>query len=158
MLPIPAWGRTPGEENANPLQHSCLENQMDSGAWWALGSQSQTRLIDCARMQYSRISHAILHVFCCSVAQSCPTLWLCPWTAARQASLSFINSQSLAKPTSIESVIPSNHLILCCPFFLLFSTFPNLLKRKRVGQVLFSFCSWDKWDLGRFTDFFNSHR
>ena len=32
MLPIPGWGRTPGGENGNALQHSCLENQMDSGA------------------------------------------------------------------------------------------------------------------------------
>ena len=38
-----------------------------------------------------------------------------PWTAARQASLSFTISQSLLKPKSIESVMPSNHLVLCCP-------------------------------------------
>ena len=41
-----------------------------------------------------------------------------PRTAARQASLSFILSWSLLKLMSIESVIPSNHLILCCPTFL----------------------------------------
>ena len=51
---------------------------------------------------------------CCSVTQSCPTL-ATPWTAARQASLSITNSQSLPKLVSIESVMPSNHLILCCP-------------------------------------------
>ena len=49
---------------------------------------------------------------CCSVAQSCPTLCN-PWTAACQASLSCIISQSLLKLISIESVMPSNHLILC---------------------------------------------
>ena len=38
-----------------------------------------------------------------------------PWTAARQASLSITNSQSLLRLMSIESVMPSNHLILCCP-------------------------------------------
>ena len=42
-----------------------------------------------------------------------------PWTAARQASLSITNSQSLPKPMSIESVMPSNHLILHCPLLLL---------------------------------------
>ena len=46
-------------------------------------------------------------------------LFATPWTAARQASLSITNSQSLPKPMSIESMMPSNHLILCCPFLLL---------------------------------------
>ena len=41
-----------------------------------------------------------------------------PWTAACQASLSFTNSQSLLKLMSIESVMPSNHLVLCCPLLL----------------------------------------
>ena len=48
-----------------------------------------------------------------------------PWTAARQASLSFTISQSLPKLMSIESVMPSNHLILCCPLLLLPSSFPS---------------------------------
>ena len=53
-----------------------------------------------------------------SVAQSCPTL--CdPWIAAFQASLSITNSQSSLKLMSIESVMPSSHLILCCPLLLL---------------------------------------
>ena len=47
-----------------------------------------------------------------------------PWTAAWLASLSIANSQSLLKLTSIELVIPSNHLILCHPFLLLPSIFP----------------------------------
>ena len=46
-------------------------------------------------------------------------LFATPWTAALQASLSITNSQSLLKPMSIESVRPSNHLILCHPLFLL---------------------------------------
>jgi len=49
-----------------------------------------------------------------------------PWTAARQASLSITNSQSSPKPMSIESVMPSNHLILCCPLLLLPSIFPSI--------------------------------
>ena len=60
-----------------------------------------------------------------SAAQSCPTLRN-PMTAARQASLSITNSQSSPKPTSIESVMPSNHLILCRPLLLLPSIFPSI--------------------------------
>ena len=51
---------------------------------------------------------------------------MAPWTAARQASLSFTNSQSLFKLMSIESVMPSNHLILCRPLLLLPSIFPRI--------------------------------
>jgi len=47
-------------------------------------------------------------------------LFVTPWNAARQASLSFTISQSLLKLMSIESVMPSNHLILCCLLLLLF--------------------------------------
>ena len=53
-------------------------------------------------------------------------LFAIPWTAARQAFLSITNSQSLLKLMSIESVIPSNHLILCRPLLLLPSIFPNI--------------------------------
>ena len=49
-----------------------------------------------------------------------------PWTAACQASLSITNSQSLLKLMSIELVMPSNHLILCCPLLLLLSIFPSI--------------------------------
>ena len=48
------------------------------------------------------------------------------WTAAWQASLSITSSQSLLKLMSIESVMPSNHLILCCPLLLLPSIFPSI--------------------------------
>ena len=48
-----------------------------------------------------------------------------PWTAALQASLSITNSQSLLKFMSTELVMPSNHLILCCPLLLLPSIFPS---------------------------------
>ena len=49
-----------------------------------------------------------------------------PWTAVCQASLSITNSRSLLKLMSIESVMPSNHLILCCPLLLLLSIFPSI--------------------------------
>ena len=53
-------------------------------------------------------------------------LFVTPWTTARQASLSITNSWSPPNPMSIVSVMPSNHLILCCPFFLLPSIFPSI--------------------------------
>ena len=49
-----------------------------------------------------------------------------PWTAARQASLSITNSRNLLKFMSLESVMPSNHLILYRPLLLVFSIFPNI--------------------------------
>ena len=49
-----------------------------------------------------------------------------PWPAAHQASLSIINSQTLLKFMSIESVMPTKHLILCCPLLLLPSIFPSI--------------------------------
>ena len=57
---------------------------------------------------------------------SCVRLFANPWTAACQASLSFTISQSLLKLMSIESAMPSNHLILCCPLLLLPSIFSNI--------------------------------
>ena len=53
-------------------------------------------------------------------------LFATPWTAACQASLSIANSRSLLKLMSIESVMPSNHLILCHPLLLLPSIFPSI--------------------------------
>ena len=53
-------------------------------------------------------------------------LFVTPWIAAYQAFLSITNSQSQPKPMSIESVMPSNHLILCCPLLLLPSIFPSI--------------------------------
>ena len=63
-----------------------------------------------------------------SSVQSLSHVQLCatPWTAARQASLSITNSQSLPKLMSIKSVIPSNHLILCHPLLLLPSIFYSI--------------------------------
>ena len=65
------------------------------------------------------IQHVLFcHDLSCLIVQSLVTLYD-PWTAAHQASLSMTNSWSLLKLMSIESVMPSNHLILCCPLLLL---------------------------------------
>ena len=61
---------------------------------------------------------------CCSVFKWC--LFATPWTAARQASLSFTISQNLLKLMATELVTPSNHLILCHPLFLLPSILPSI--------------------------------
>ena len=53
-------------------------------------------------------------------------LLVTPWTAERQASLSFTISKSLLKLMSVESVMPSNHIMLCCPLLLLPSIFPSI--------------------------------
>ena len=63
--------------------------------------------------------------FFCLVVK-CIQLFAASWTAAHLASLSFTNSWSLLKLTSIESVMPSNHLILCRPLLLLPSVFPSI--------------------------------
>ena len=65
---------------------------------------------------------------CISSVQLLSDVWLfaAPWTAARQASLSITTSQSLLKLLAIESLMPSNHLILCHPLLLLPSIFPSI--------------------------------
>ena len=57
---------------------------------------------------------------------SCVRLFASPWTTACQASPSITNTQSLLKLMSIELVMPSNHLILCCPLFFPPSIFPSI--------------------------------
>ena len=67
-------------------------------------------------------------IICFGSVQSLSCVWLftTPWTTARQASLSITNSGSLLKLIPIKSVMPSNHLILCCPLLLLPSIFPSI--------------------------------
>ena len=71
------------------------------------------------------LSHTCKNQF--SSVQSLSRVWLfvTPWTAAGQASLSITNSRSLLKLMSIELVMPSNHLILCCSLLLPPSIFPS---------------------------------
>ena len=71
---------------------------------------------------------ALISFFLISSVQlfSCFWLFVTPWTAARQASLSITNSQSLLKLISVVSVMPSNHLILCHPLLLPPSVIPSI--------------------------------
>ena len=93
--------------------------QRPSVRWW----QSQNQNLGVPITQQGFVP---LHSF--SSVQSLSHVWLfvTPWTAARQASLSTTNSQSLLKLMSIESVMLSKHLILCRPLLLLSSIFPSI--------------------------------
>ena len=90
-------------------------------------SPSLSSLLPLLKLDYSKFKLYTLSpsVQFSSVAQSCLTLST-PWTTAHQASLSITNSRSPPKPMSIKSMMPSNHLILCCPVLLLPSIFPSI--------------------------------
>ena len=114
---ICGWGRS--LEKGNPLQYFGLENPMDGEAWWTTVhgvTKSWTRLRDFTFTSFSSVQ------FIRSVVSGSAT----PWTAAHQASQSIINFQSLLKLMPIESVMPSNHLILYCPLLLPPSLFPSI--------------------------------
>ena len=78
-------------------------------------SISCTKTINIFNIQFSSVQ-SLSHV----------RLFATPWTTARQASLSITNSRSLPKSMSVESVMPSSHLILCCPLLLPPSIFPSI--------------------------------
>ena len=99
----PGSGRSPGGGNGNPLQYSCLENPTDRETWWATVhrvTKSQTRL--------KWLSTVTSHFW----------LFVTPWPAACQASLSIIISLSLLRLMSTEPVIPSNHPSSVTAFYL----------------------------------------
>ena len=90
------------------------------------------------------LSYSIISAFYSVVVQLLSRVWLLvtPWTAARQASLSFTISRSLLKLMSIKSVMPSSHLTLCWCFLLLPSIFPSI----RVFSNESALCSsWPKY-------------
>ena len=81
-------------------------------------------ILESSRKHTSTYLHSIYTVIVQLL--SCVQLFAAPWTAAHQASLSFNISWSLLKLTCIESAMPSNHLILCCPLLLLSSIFASI--------------------------------
>ena len=102
-------------------------------------------------------THTHTHTFYLSVQFSCSAMsdFATPWTAAHQASLSITNSQSLLKLMSTESVMPSNHLILCRPFLLL----PLIFLSIRVFSNESALCiRWPKyWSFSFSISPFNEH-
>ena len=84
------------------------------------GDEADTR----AAKLFNRWVNDIWHQLSSVQSLSCVWLFVTPWTAARQTSLSITNSQSLLRLMSTESVIPSNHLILCRPFSSCLQSFP----------------------------------
>ena len=124
------------------LQHRVLDFRVAFVPWMTY----LTFNIYCV-CKLSHFSHIQLFAILCIVAHQAPLsmgfsrqeywfssvqsfsrvrLFVTPWIAACQASLSITNSRSLLKLMSIELVMPSNHLILCCPFLLLPSIFPSI--------------------------------
>ena len=92
----------------------------------SLGHTICQRIILSGKTQPPKLTWASQVVL--SLVQSLSRVWLfaTPWTTAHQASLSITNSQSSPKPMYTELVMPSNHLILCCPLLLLPSIFPSI--------------------------------
>ena len=129
---IPESGRSPGIGNGNPLQYSCLENPMDSGACRATVHRVAKNHIWFKQLSIhaeSYLSQPTKYIYIHTDLQSvqslsCVQISATPWTAPCQASLSITNSWSLLKLMSIESVMPSNHLILCSPFSSCRQSFP----------------------------------
>ena len=110
-LDLKLWGCEPGinktqEGKAELWDEAKIEQNWQTDSIWILSRSLES-----------------LNQFSCSIV---PGLFVTPWTAAHQASLSITNSQSPPKPMSIESVMPSNHLILCRPLLLLPSVFPSI--------------------------------
>ena len=91
----------------------------------------QARTLEWVAISFSNAGEWKVKVKSLSLVQ----LFVSPWTAALQASLSFTISQSLLKLMSIESMMPSNNLIFCCPLLLLPSIFPSLRVFSRVSSL-----------------------
>ena len=93
---------------------------------WSEGHTGETE--PGPKWEPSKCHHGLYHTASLVVVQLLSHVWLfvTPWTAARQASLSFTISWSFLKLMSIELIMPSNHLTFCCPLLLLPSIFPSI--------------------------------
>ena len=111
----------------------------------------------CWHIEYSTFAASSFRIWNrhISSVQSLSRVWLfvTPWTAAHQASLSITNSWSSLRLTSIESVMPSSHLILCCPLLLL----PPIPPSIRVFSSASTLCTkWPKcWSFIDPSNYFN---
>ena len=120
------WG-----EIAGHWENICKFSMSYKYIWiqnWTQSLKKKYRLRNCLLMLEAEEYTVWIWVQITSSVQSLSRVWLfvTTWTAARQASLSLTNSWSLLKLMSIESVMPSNHLILCRPLLLLPSIFPRI--------------------------------
>ena len=117
-LSVPLPGSPGGKKHKAPKASSVL---MD---WWT-GSLSISPEKNFRALKYIVLPSRTIYSnwqedqFSSVQSLSCVQLFATPWITARQASLSITNSRSSSKLTSIESVLPSSHLILCCPLLLL---------------------------------------
>ena len=80
-------------------------------------------------------------------------LFATPWAAPHQASLSLTNSQSLLKPMSIESVMPSSHLILCHPLLLLPSIFPSIRVFSKESALCIRWPKYSSFSVSPFNEY-----
>ena len=89
-----------------------------AGVGWGRGCATQTQKFEAGGLSCPEASGILGHQFSSVLSLSCVRLFVTPWTAAHQASLSITNSWSSLKLMSIELVMPSNHLILCRPLLI----------------------------------------
>ena len=121
---IPGLGRSLGEGKGYPLQYSGLENSRDCIVHRV--AKSQTELSDSLHFtSQKQLKIYILRPVSSVQSFSHVHLFATPWTEAHQGSLSIPNFWSLLKLVSIESVMPSNHFILCRSLLLLPLNFPS---------------------------------
>ena len=146
---IPGLGRSHREAKGYPLQYSGLENSLDCVGWrerlivGKIGTCFNGRgraqsLIQFYADGWSCITSLFFQFSSLQFIGSVMSDFAIPWTATHQDSLSITASWSLLKLMSIESVISSNHLILCHPFLLLPSIFPNI--RVLSNEPIFKSC------------------
>ena len=122
MNPESAWGeRHLGQTNAVCSLYAFMHNHWI--IWFTMKIKKKTSKKD--------------HKYKCSSVQSLSGIWLfaTPWIEAHQASLPITNSRNLLKPMSIESVMPSSHLVLCNPLLLLSPIPPIIRVFSRVNSL-----------------------
>ena len=119
---VRSLGRFPGEGNGSPLQYSCLENPMDGGAWCRLLSMGSQRVGHDWATSFSLSIPQYSYVIVQSLSHV--QLFVTPWTAARQAYLSFTISRSLVKLMSIESWFHPTISTSVVPFSSCLQSFP----------------------------------
>ena len=137
---IPIWGAT---ENGKEFKENkivyffYIQGVSISSHWWSIAKGNKGKPNGVGRKERNALPwdlimwvkvHTVMSPLSFSSVQSLSRVWLfvTPLTAVSQASLSITNSRSSPKPMSIESVKPSNHLILCRPLLLLPSIFPSI--------------------------------